>query len=264
MFSEEQIKPGLAPMEAKLVDALPDEPGWQFEPKWDGFRCLAFRARKAVALSSKSGKPLNRFFPEVVDMLVRIGTDRLGARRRADHSARRCAVVRRAAGAAASGREPRPQARRRDAGPVHAVRSACDSPRTPLHEQPLSERRAALEEIYRAGECSPVCRCLAGHARSGRSPRAGCAIAAARSTASSPSASTGPYTPGERSMLKVKQRRTADCVVGGFRYDQARAVQVASLLLGLYDDAGPAQSRRLHLGDRQRRSAGADQPGSKR
>src|ERR1700709_2604020 len=58
-----------APMEARSTEELPEGPGWQFEPKWDGFRCLAFRARKAVALSSKSGKPLNRFFPEVVDML---------------------------------------------------------------------------------------------------------------------------------------------------------------------------------------------------
>src|SRR6201996_5217930 len=66
MISEEQIKPGLAPMEARLVDELPDEPGWQFEPKWDGFRCLAFRAGDEVELHAKSGKPLGRFFPEVV------------------------------------------------------------------------------------------------------------------------------------------------------------------------------------------------------
>jgi ATP-dependent DNA ligase len=57
-------------MEAKLVSELPDEPGWQFEPKWDGFRCLAFRAGDQVDLRAKSGKPLGRYFPEVVAMLA--------------------------------------------------------------------------------------------------------------------------------------------------------------------------------------------------
>jgi len=61
---------GIEPMEAKLVTELPEEPGWQFEPKWDGFRCLAFRAGREVDLRAKSGKPLARYFPEVVAMLA--------------------------------------------------------------------------------------------------------------------------------------------------------------------------------------------------
>ena len=61
---------GIEPMEAKLVTELPKEPGWQFEPKWDGFRCLAFRAGREVDLRAKSGKPLARYFPEVVAMLA--------------------------------------------------------------------------------------------------------------------------------------------------------------------------------------------------
>ena len=59
----------LAPMEAVLVEELPKEPGWQFEPKWDGFRCLAFRAAGEVEIKAKSGKSLSRFFPEVLDKL---------------------------------------------------------------------------------------------------------------------------------------------------------------------------------------------------
>ena len=59
----------LAPMEALLVAELPKEPGWQFEPKWDGFRCLAFRAGREVEIKAKSGKSLSRFFPEVLDNL---------------------------------------------------------------------------------------------------------------------------------------------------------------------------------------------------
>ena len=65
-------------MEAKLVDSLPESGGWQFEPKWDGFRCLAFRAGDAVELKAKSGKPLARYFPEVaarLQLTLRLGRD---------------------------------------------------------------------------------------------------------------------------------------------------------------------------------------------
>src|SRR5690242_12011541 len=61
------VPPGTLSMEAKLVDSLPKEPGWQFEPKWDGFRCLAFKTGEDVALQAKSGKPLTRYFPEIVE-----------------------------------------------------------------------------------------------------------------------------------------------------------------------------------------------------
>src|ERR1700760_4418586 len=57
-------------MEAKLVAALPDGPGWQFEPKWDGFRCLAIKSGKAVSLLAKSGKSLARYFPDVAATLA--------------------------------------------------------------------------------------------------------------------------------------------------------------------------------------------------
>ncbi len=63
------------PMEARLVGDLPREPGWQFEPKWDGFRCLAFRAGDEVELRAKSGKTLSRYFPEVVAMLGAIAPE---------------------------------------------------------------------------------------------------------------------------------------------------------------------------------------------
>ena len=63
------VRLGTPPMEAKLVDALPAEEGWQFEPKWDGFRCLAYRAGREVELQSKSGKSLARYFPDIVSAL---------------------------------------------------------------------------------------------------------------------------------------------------------------------------------------------------
>jgi ATP-dependent DNA ligase len=66
----------LPPMEARLVDDLPEEPGWQFEPKWDGFRCLAFSAGEEVELRAKSGKPLGRYFPEMTALLRRLKPSR--------------------------------------------------------------------------------------------------------------------------------------------------------------------------------------------
>src|SRR5512135_1277435 len=63
---------GIEPMEAKLVSELPRDPGWQFEPKWDGFRCLAYRAGDEIDLRAKSGKTLARYFPEIVAMLLRL------------------------------------------------------------------------------------------------------------------------------------------------------------------------------------------------
>src|SRR5262245_29960623 len=66
----------VAPMEAHLVDALPRDAGWQFEPKWDGFRCLAYRDGDDIRLKAKSGKPLARFFPEVAANLGRLRSRR--------------------------------------------------------------------------------------------------------------------------------------------------------------------------------------------
>src|SRR5690349_3068951 len=61
------IKPPFPPMEAQLVDAIPEGDGWQYEPKWDGFRCVAFRDGDKVELQSKAGQPLGRYFPEVIE-----------------------------------------------------------------------------------------------------------------------------------------------------------------------------------------------------
>src|SRR5947207_2802958 len=61
------LKPAIPPMEARSVDEIPTGDGWQYEPKWDGFRCLAFRDGDEVFLQSKAGQPLGRYFPEVVD-----------------------------------------------------------------------------------------------------------------------------------------------------------------------------------------------------
>ena len=63
------LKPPLPPMEARSVDEIPGDDGWQYEPKWDGFRCLAFRDGDEIFLQSKAGQPLARYFPDVVEAL---------------------------------------------------------------------------------------------------------------------------------------------------------------------------------------------------
>lgn len=70
------IKPPFPPMEALLVKEIPTGKDWQYEPKWDGFRCIAFRDGKAVELQSKSGQSLGRYFPEIVEAVLKIKATR--------------------------------------------------------------------------------------------------------------------------------------------------------------------------------------------
>ena len=230
------VAPGIEPMEAKLADGLPQEPGWQFEPKWDGFRCLAFRAGDEVELAAKSGKPLTRYFPEMVEALKA-----LPARR----------FVLDGELAIATGDElsfealqlrlhPAESRIRRLAGEQPAMLILFDCLMAPdggrLVEQPLSLRRAALEFFYRE---------FAPHPRLRLSPATNqLEEAEAWLQRVGPSLDgvvakrlDGAYLPGERAMLKVKRMRTADCVVGGFRY-RTGSREVGSLLLGLYDETG--------------------------
>ena len=222
------------PMEAKLVEALPQEPGWQFEPKWDGFRAIASRLGGHVELRSKSGKSLARYFPEIVaalrgtgcedyvldgELILPIGGvlsfDALQARLHPAESR----ILR------LSGETP-----------AQLMLFDCLALEgTSLIDMPLTERRAALERFHaREGTASLV---LSPHAPDLAGAQAWLAASGGALDGVIAKSWEQAYRPGERAMLKVKQRRTADCVVGGFR--RARGgTQVASLLLGLYDDAG--------------------------
>src|SRR5213592_3651042 len=71
-----QLKPPITPMEALSICAIPRGSGWQYEPKWDGFRCLAFRDGDRVVLQSKSGKPLGRYFPEIESAVLAVRAKR--------------------------------------------------------------------------------------------------------------------------------------------------------------------------------------------
>lgn len=219
------------PMEAKLVADMPGGDGWQFEPKWDGFRCLAFRDGSAVELMSKSGKPLGRYFPEVVEAVAGLVEDRLVL------DGELILPVGEVLSFADLQARLHPAASRIDRlsreTPAQLMLFDClQLGAVPLIERSLSERRAALErlELGEGFELSPITLDIAEAERwLQTSGGALDGVVAKRRDEG--------YRPGERAMLKRKPRRTADCVVGGFRYDTGGKV-VASLLLGLYDAGG--------------------------
>lgn len=219
------------PMEAKLVAQIPEGAGWQYEPKWDGFRCLAFRDGEAIELMSKSGKPLARYFPEVAEEVRAVREQRLivdgelilpqghalsfeALQMRLHPAPSRIAKL---------SRETPAQLMLFDCLQVGAKA---------LADAPLSERRKHLEGFI-AEAARPSLRL---------SPMTEDAGVAQRWLERSGGALDGivakrreePYRPGERAMFKRKIQRTADCVVGGFRYDTA-GTTMASLLLGVYD-----------------------------
>jgi ATP-dependent DNA ligase len=221
-------------MEARLTDVLPADPGWQFEPKWDGFRCLAFRAGEAVELKARSGKPLTRFFPEV-------------AQRLGDHRQDRFVVDGEllipvdgafAFDALQMRLHPAQSRIRRLAAETPAVLvlfdALTDASGDSAMASPLCERRSVLEAFCaHAPHGVDLSPCTRDRERAedwlDHLPVGLDGVVCKRLDE--------PYRPGERAMVKVKRMRTADCVVGGFRYLADRPL-VGSLLLGLFDDAG--------------------------
>ena len=221
-------------MEALLAAELPEGDGWQFEPKWDGFRCLARRNGDEVTLTSKSGKPLARYFPEVVEMMGGVKAKQflldgeliipVGDVLSFDALQLRL--------------HPAESRVRKLAAETPAELMSFDLLELDgksLADLPLTERRERLERFFAKNHVdglylSPMTSdrdtALGWLKRSGGALDG---VIAKRADL--------PYLTGERAMVKVKQQRTADCVVGGFRYADKKKV-VGSLLLGLYDDAG--------------------------
>jgi ATP-dependent DNA ligase len=221
-------------MEALLVEALPEGPEWRFEPKWDGFRCLAVRRGGQVALWSRSGKPLGRYFPEVEAMIAGLPGNNLTL----DGEL----VIETAAGlsfdALSQRLHPAESRIRKLAVETPAQFMAFDLLQVgeeDLTTLPLGCRREELERLVRAAAApalllSPQ---TADHALARdwleRSGGALDGVVAKRADE--------PYRAGERAMLKIKRHRSADCVVGGYRHE-AKGDGVASLLLGLYGEDG--------------------------
>jgi ATP-dependent DNA ligase len=233
---------GLAAMEARSVDAIPQGPQWQYEPKWDGFRCLLSRRGGEVQLRSKSGEDLTRYFPDLVDATLKLKPAaflldgeivvRRGKTFSFDDLLQRI--------------HPAASRVRKLSQETPALFLAFDLLATAKDENlaawPLSKRRPALEVFAKASFTSnPTFRL---------SPATTSYAIAKKWLAQSGGGSDGviakrvdlPYQSGNRDgMQKIKKFRSADCVVGGFRYAtrelNGRKV-VGSLLLGLYDDKG--------------------------
>jgi ATP-dependent DNA ligase len=222
-------------MEARSVDQLPVGPEWQYEPKWDGFRCIAFRDGPDVYLQSKAGQPLARYFPDVVEAIANLSAQRF--------------VVDGELAIAVKGKLSFDELQLRlhpAASRVTKLAAAhpamlivfdllADKNRSYLPE-PLRERRPALEKFAKLNfktkdwvRLSPATTSVA-KAKKWFDKAGGDldGVIAKRLDAI--------YASGERTaMVKVKNIRTADCVVGGFRYATGANV-IGSLLLGLYDD----------------------------
>jgi len=227
-----------APMEAKSAETLPNEPDrWQFEPKWDGFRCLAFRQGRAVELKGKSGTSLGRFFPEVVATLLDVPFERfvLDGELVIELNGRMTFDALQARLHPAASRIRRLSQETPARLIVFDMLVGPDG--SPVGALPLIERRTALEAFGEkaaiAGKLivTPCTRDLAQATqwlddfdRDGRD-----GVVAKRLD--------GKYLSGERAIIKVKRLRTADCVVGGFR-SQSGGREVGSLLLGLYNPQG--------------------------
>jgi ATP-dependent DNA ligase len=229
-------------MEARQVPALPSGEGWQYEPKWDGFRCLAVRDGKKIELIGRSGKSLARYFPEVV-----AGLERHAARDFILDGELAIAIGNELSFEALQMRlHPAASRIERLSRETPAVLIAFDMLHAPggkdLTASPLGVRRKALEAFFEDYpptdllRLSPATRWHADAekwlARAGGGALDG--VVAKRLDE--------PYRGGERTMLKIKRLRTADCVVGGFRYatghDKGKDRAVGSLLLGLFDAAG--------------------------
>ena len=222
-----------SPMEARSRPTLPDSGGWRYEPKWDGFRCLAFKASDRVELVAKSGKSLNRFFPEVVDRLLALPEETFGldgellAR---DGNVFSFEVLQ-------ARLHPAESRIRRLAVETPAVFAVFDMIEdvdgADLRGTPWTTRHGRLEAFMERHQ-TPALTLTPG---TDDRDLANAWLADGRLEGVVAKALSGLYFEGERAMIKVKRARTADCVVGGFRYASDAPV-VGSLLLGLYGDDG--------------------------
>ena len=224
-------------MEATSVDAIPAGPEWQYEPKWDGFRCLVFRRGDKVELQSKAGKPLTRYFPDVAESARALRAKQfvldgeiVVPRGRAFSFDDLLQRIHPAASRIAKLAQETPAL-------LIVFDLLEDEQGHALLDLPLGERRPKLEGFARKNVRHDGVRLSPATTR----------LSEAKNWLSQVGATLdgiiakrrdAPYAAGTRdAMVKVKNYRSADCVVGGFRYG-TNSKLVGSLLLGLYDRAG--------------------------
>ena len=230
------IKPPYLPMEATSASAIPEGSEWQYEPKWDGFRCLAFRDGDEVKMQSKAGQPLERYFPEVVDALRAMKPKRFVLDGeltivRADKFSFEDLLL------------------RLHPAETRVRRLAAETPASFIIFDILVDERTDLVATKSLQERRRLLRAFSKYLDGDRlrlSPATSDIDQARRWLLAAGGAFDGviakrldmAYATGERTgMQKIKLMRTADCVIGGFRYAEKNKV-VGSLLLGLYDPEG--------------------------
>ncbi len=232
------ITPPIEPMLAKLTKTLPTGDVWLYEPKWDGFRAIAFRGNSDVFMQSRDLRPLDRYFPElheaflrklpdgcVIDgeivIVTRDGLDFDALQLRLHPAASRVVKL----------------AKETPAAFVGFDLLAVDG--RDLRAAPQTERRALLEQVLARVEppiyLTPMTRDrVVASEWLTRFEGAGLDGVIAKPA-------HGKYEPGKRAMIKMKHIRTADCVVAGLRWHKSGTDRVGSLLLGLYDAGGTLQ-----------------------
>jgi len=226
-------------MLAKRVAKIPAGEGWIFEPKWDGFRALIFRDGDEILIQSRELKPLNRYFPELVETLLKNlptrcvldgeiviatprGLDFDALQLRVHPAASRVKMLAETTPASVvffdllsdgvSDLRGEPFATRRERLEAMLRKSA-----PPIHITPATRETSVAEDWFHRFEGAGLDGVMAKPA-------------------------TGAYEPDKRAMLKVKHERDCDCVVAGFRWHKDGAgTAIGSLLLGLFDDAGNLQ-----------------------
>ena len=231
------IRPPFAPMEALSVEEIPKGSEWQYEPKWDGFRCVVFREGAKVELQSKAGQPLARYFPEVVAAVRSLKAKRFvldgelviaaGNKLSFDDLLLRL--------------HPAESRVRKLAAQTPATLIVfdllVDARGQALTGKTLAERRPLLEKFAKKFLNTDSLR-LSPATRDLREARRWLQTGGGTLDGVIAKRTDVPYASGERTgMQKIKLLRTADCVVGGFRYAEKKNY-VGSLLLGMYDDAG--------------------------
>ncbi len=233
------IEPPFPPMEARPAATLPEGQDWLYEPKWDGFRGLAFRNGNEVVVQSKAGQPLGRYFPELIQQLLALpqkkfvldGEIVIIDKGHLDFNSLLMRI------------HPA-ESRIRKLAQQTPTSFLCfdllvDEDARRLTDLPLRERREKLIEFFRKVPATSRVR-LSPATRELKTARQWMGeLAASGFDGVVAKLLEEPYHSGDRkAMQKVKRIRTADCVVGGFRYASKDDSQVGSLLLGLYDEEG--------------------------
>jgi ATP-dependent DNA ligase len=231
------VRPPYPPMEAEQVPAIPDGTEWQYEPKWDGFRCVAFREGAETVLQSKSGRPLGRYFPEIVAAIGELPCAKLVL-----DGELVVPIEDRLSFEELQMRLHPAASRVRKLAAEHPARFVVfdllvDDKGRDWTARPLKERRSALEELFGRLGSPPQLR-LSPATRDLKQARRWLSRAGGDLDGIVAKRLDLPYRSGLRDgMVKVKNIRTVECVVGGFRYGEGSDL-VGSLLLGLYDENG--------------------------